>query len=212
MERPVTLLLGRLLDLVQRVADLYRTGPIRDSEASWRQSCDETGAKQFVIRRSAVNLDEEAGQSDQVRAITTNASAQVIQIARSVFELCHQNSISLKQVDGPLRISDVRRSTSAAMACRDNYSKVAHAGQVQASGKRILSPATTRWPVFCFAATGSAGQQAAQYEANLTAATNSLSSGEADHQCVITNCKRVPRNFALEGGNGSRTIGRPTKR
>jgi len=110
MERPVTLLLT-----VRRSGTEGLRPPYADSQARIRHAKRLVGAvlreqgtaKTMRDRVSAVNLDEEGGQSDQVREYY-NAFRQVIQIARSVFD--NSSSTVIRSTGRrPLRNLDDRR-------------------------------------------------------------------------------------------------------
>ncbi|MEH6500788.1 MAG: flagellar hook-associated protein FlgL [Pseudoalteromonas distincta] len=104
-----------------------------------------------------------------------------------------------------MRISTIQAFNIGVQGMQDNYSKVSRTQEQVSSGKRILSPADDPVASVRLLQLDQQASKLAQYEANLTAATNSLSQEEATINAVNNNLQRV-REIALEGGNGSRTM------
>lgn len=101
-----------------------------------------------------------------------------------------------------MRISTIQAFNTGVQGVQDNYSRVTRTQEQVSSGKRILSPADDPVASVRLLQLDQQANKLAQYDANLTAATNSLSQEEAIINSINNNLQRV-REIALQAGNGA---------
>lgn len=101
-----------------------------------------------------------------------------------------------------MRISTIQAFNIGVQGVQDNYSKVTRTQEQVSSGKRILSPADDPVASVRLLQLGQQANKLDQYDANLTAATNSLTQEEATINAINNNLQRV-REIALQAGNGA---------
>lgn len=101
-----------------------------------------------------------------------------------------------------MRISTIQAFNIGVQGVQDNYSKVTRTQEQVSSGKRILSPADDPVASVRLLQLDQQANKLAQYDANLTAATNSLTQEEATINAINNNLQRV-REIALQAGNGA---------
>lgn len=101
-----------------------------------------------------------------------------------------------------MRISTIQAFNTGVQGVQDNYSRVTRTQEQVSSGKRILSPADDPVASVRLLQLDQQANKLDQYDANLTAATNSLSQEEAIINSINNNLQRV-REIALQAGNGA---------
>lgn len=101
-----------------------------------------------------------------------------------------------------MRISTIQAFNTGVQGMQDNYARVTRTQEQITSGKRILSPADDPAATVRLLQLDQQANKLAQYDANLTAATNSLTQEEATLNSINNILQRV-REIALEAGNGA---------
>lgn len=101
-----------------------------------------------------------------------------------------------------MRISTIQAFNTGVQGVQDNYSKVMRTQEQVSSGKRILTPADDPVASVRLLQLGQQANKLDQYDANLKAATNSLTQEEAIINSINNNLQRV-REIALQAGNGA---------
>lgn len=101
-----------------------------------------------------------------------------------------------------MRISTIQAFNIGVQGVQDNYSKVSRTQEQVSSGKRILSPADDPVASVRLLQLGQQANKLDQYDANLKAATNSLTQEEATINSINNVLQRV-REIALQAGNGA---------
>lgn len=101
-----------------------------------------------------------------------------------------------------MRISTIQAFNTGVQGVQDNYSKVTRTQEQVSSGKRILSPADDPVASVRLLQLDQQANKLDQYDANLSAATNSLTQEEATINAINNNLQRV-REIALQAGNGA---------
>ncbi|WOD10193.1 flagellar hook-associated protein FlgL [Pseudomonas sp. NyZ704] len=101
-----------------------------------------------------------------------------------------------------MRISTIQAFNTGVQGVQDNYSKVTRTQEQVSSGKRILSPADDPVGSVRLLQLGQQANKLDQYDANLKAATNSLTQEEATINSINNVMQRV-REIALQAGNGA---------
>ncbi|MBQ0776060.1 MAG: flagellar hook-associated protein FlgL [Pseudomonas sp.] len=101
-----------------------------------------------------------------------------------------------------MRISTIQAFNTGVQGVQDNYSKVTRTQEQVSSGKRILSPADDPVASVRLLQLDQQANKLDQYDANLKAATNSLTQEEAIINSINNNLQRV-REIALQAGNGA---------
>ncbi|PCC99790.1 flagellar hook-associated protein FlgL [Halopseudomonas pelagia] len=101
-----------------------------------------------------------------------------------------------------MRISTIQAFNIGVQGVQDNYSKVTRTQEQVSSGKRILSPADDPVASVRLLQLGQQANKLDQYDANLKAATNSLTQEEATINSINNVLQRV-REIALQAGNGA---------
>ena len=105
-----------------------------------------------------------------------------------------------------MRISTIQAFNTGVRGIQDNYSAVTRTQEQITSGKRILTPADDPVASVRLLQLDQEAGKLAQYQDNLTAATNSLTQEEAILNSVNNVLQRV-REIALEAGNGALDAG-----
>ncbi|WP_022963236.1 flagellar hook-associated protein FlgL [Halopseudomonas pelagia] len=101
-----------------------------------------------------------------------------------------------------MRISTIQAFNIGLQGMQDNYSKVTRTQEQVSSGKRMLSPADDPVASVRLLQLDQQANKLDQYDANLKAATNSLTQEEATINAINNNLQRV-REIALQAGNGA---------
>ncbi len=101
-----------------------------------------------------------------------------------------------------MRISTIQAFNAGVKGITNNYANVTRTQEQISSGKRLLTPADDPVASVRLLQLGQQQAKLSQFDANLTAATNSLTQQEAVMNSVTNVLQRV-REITLEAGNGA---------